>query len=809
MGRFVSDVQFAVRRLVKNPGFSVVAILTLAVGIGPTTVLFGAMGGVLLRPLPFSQPHELVWIWEVTPQGRQSTTSAATFLDWRRESRSFSEMAAYDFLGFDLGGLDRPENVVGAAVSANLFSVLGVRPEIGRGFLAEEERPGEGNVVVLSHRIWQRKFGGQHEVIGRTLILNDRPYLVIGALPQDFWLFLDTLDVFIPLSWDPAVLADRSNRGYDVIARPRTGVPRAQAQAEMDNVAQRLAAAYPAVSAGWGARLQPVQAHYLAYFRPAMRVMLLIVAVVLLITCANVANVLLAQGLGRQREFAIRAAVGARPAALRRLVIVESMLLASAGALLSLALASWTRSGVLAILPGELQRRLPGGVAGVGVDATLVILMSVVAAATGLLMGLLPAWQAASRSDPGEALRRAATGIVVGKDTMRSALVAGQVGFAAISLVVGAFLLRSYDETIRADLGFATERVLRVGLSLSQLRYPTEGQRAALYAQLLERTEALPGVESAALVNSLLPPPNALGGPFLVEGRTPVAPADSPTANLRLVSSNYFQHMGVSVLEGRSFTDSDGRGAPAVVILSRFVAQKHWPEGGAVGQRIRLGASAAQGEWLTVVGVAADVRHPLAAMPARIIYRPLMQAPASFASLLVRAPGSPELLRSEVEKTAWSLDPQLALWGTAPLAEVVAEESSHVRFTTILVNGFAALAVGLAVLGVFACNAYAVRRRSREIGVRVALGAESKEIWRLVIGQAMKPVVWGLASGLAGAALLLRLPLLAGQLHGVSPSDVNVYAVSGMLLAFAALTGGLVPARRATRVDPMVVLRHE
>ncbi len=809
MARIFSDVHLAVRKLAKNPGFSAVAILTLAFGIGPTAVLFGAMGGILLRPLPFRQPHEVVWIWEVTPQGRQSTTSAATFLDWRRECRSFSEMAAYDFLGFDLGGLERPESVVGAAVSANLFSVLGVRPEIGRSFLPEEEQLGSSGVVVLSHRLWQRKFAGRRDVIGHSLILNDRPYKVIGVLPQDFWLFLDTLDIFIPLSWDPAVLADRSNRGYDVIARPRNGVPLGQAQAEMDRIAGRLAAAYPAVSAGWGARLQPVQAHYLGYFRPAMRVMLLIVGVVLLITCANVANVLLAQGLGRQREFAIRLAVGAKPAALRRLVLVESLLLAFTGALLSVGLAAWTRSGMLAILPGELQRRLPGGVAAIGVDGTLLVLMLGVAAGTGLLMGWLPAWQAASRCDPGEALKRAGTGVVAGKDPMRNALVACQVGFAAVTLVVGAFLVKSYRETIRADLGFHSERVLRVGFSLSQLRYPTEAHRAALYTRVLERARAIPGVESAALVNSLLPPPNALGGPFLIEGRALVAASDSATANVRLVSANYFRHLGIPLLQGRSFSESDVRGAPQTVILSRFVAQKYWPDGDAVGRRIRLGTPATESEWLTVVGVVGDVRHPLADTGARIIYRPLMQAPTSFASLLVRAPGNPEALRAAIEKAAWSLDPQLALWGTAPLADVVAEESSHLRFTTIVLNVFAALAVGLAVFGVFGCNAYAVRRRSREIAVRVALGADPKDIRRLIIGQAMTPVLWGAACGLAGAAALLRAPLLAEQLHRVSPNGWALYAVSAILLTSAALAGCLTPARRAAKVDPMVALRHE
>jgi putative ABC transport system permease protein len=809
MGNLLRDVRFAWRKLTGRPGFTLAAVLTLALGIGPTAVLFSAMGGVLVRPLPFERPEELVWIWEITPQGRRSTTSAATFLDWRRASQSFSQMAAYDFLGFQLGGMERPEMVTGAAASANLFEVLGVPPALGRSFRAEEEQPGQGGVAVISHRMWQRQFSGRPDALGQKLTLNDQPYTVIGVLPQNFWLFLDNLDVFVPLSWDPAILADRANRGYDVIARPRRGVLLAQAQQEMDRVAAHLAATHPTVSEGWRAGLQPVQAHYLEYYRPAMRVMLLAVGGVLLITCSNIANLLLAHGLARRREFAIRLAVGARASALTRMVVLESTLLALAGAALAVLLTAWTRGALIAILPGELQRRLPGGVAGVGVDGGLIALMLVVAVGCGLLMGLLPAWQAA-RSDPGEALKQGGSVFTGGGRGIRNALVACQVGLATVALVAGALLAQGYREASRADLGFRAEGVLHVGLSLSAARYPTEAHRVLTYDRVLEQVASLPGVDSAALASGLLPPPNALGGPFRIEGRPLAAPGESPTANLRLVSSNYFAQMRIPIVEGRPFTVADGHGAPGVAVLSRVVADAYWPQGGAVGQRIRLGAREGQGDWLTVVGVASDVRHPLDPKGARILYRPIAQAPARFASLLVQVGGGePEAVRGSVEKAVWGLDSEMRLWGVAPLEGMLAEELAHVRFTTTLVSLFAALAVALAALGVLGCSAYAVSRQTREFGVRMALGAHPRDIRWLVVRQGLQPVLWGGVVGLAVAVVVARMPLLTSQIHTVSANRVTVYVACALLMAIAALVGCLWPARRASRVDPMAALRYE
>ncbi len=808
MGSLMQDARYALRTVANNPGFAAVAVLTLALGLGPTTMLFSAMGGVLLRPLPFEQPEELVWIWEVTPQGRRSTTSAANFLDWRRESASFSQMAAYDFLGFDLGGLERPENLTGAAVSANLFSVLGVRAAHGRTFLPEEETAGSSHVVVVSHRLWQRQFGGRTDALGRTVVLNDRPYTVIGVLPEGFWFFLDALDVFVPLSWDPAVLADRGNRGYDVIARPRRGVTLQQAQDEMTAVASRFAAVHPRTHAGWGARLERVQENYLTYFRPAMRLLGLMVSVVLVVTGANVTNMLLARGMGRRREYAIRVALGAPVGALVRLVLIESLLVTLLGAGLALWLVAWTRGALVAILPGELQRRLPGGVAGVGVDLPLVLLTAGLAVATGLLVGLLPAWRA-MRCGPAEALK--AGGAVAGGDSgrLRNGLVAWQVGFCVVALSLAMLLFNTFSEVSRASPGFRTEGVLRVGLSLSRVRYPGDAQRAAFYERVLERVSAVPGVESAALASGLLPPVRALGGPFDIEGRPEAAPSDAATANVRLVSPDYFRKLGIALLSGRSFHSGDGQGAPGAAILSRSVAEKHWPGGDAVGRRIRIRTSQGDPPWLTVVGIAEDVRHPLDNAGALILYRPIAQAPTPFASLLVLSARRPEEIRPAVEQAVWSLDRELAIWGAGPLTAILSEDLSHLRFTTTLTGLFALITLGLAALGVYGANSYAVSRRLREIGVRMALGAGSKDIRGLVIGQGMKAVALGMGLGLAATAALARLPLVASQLQGLPASEFVFYAVSAVVLGAAALAGCLWPSRRAVRVDPLVVLRHE
>ncbi len=807
MSGLLQDLRYAARTLLKSRGFAIIAILTLALGIGPLAALFSAMGGVLLRPLPFERPEELVWIWEQTPQGRQSTTSAANFLEWRRSSNAFSEMAAYDFLGFDLGGPDRPENIVGAAVSANLFSVLGVQASLGRTFAAEKEQPGR-RVVVISDRLWQRRFGSDPKIAGREIILNDRTYTVIGVLPKNFWFFLSQLDVFVPLGWEPAVLADRDSRGYDVIARPRQGLTLEQAQGEMSAIAREIAASHPATHGGWSALVQPVQAHYLSYFRPAMRVLLAAVGVVLLITCANLANLLLARGVGRQRELAIRAALGARAGQLMRHVLAESVMLSVLGGGLGIALAWWSRGLLVAILPGELQSRLPGGVAAIGVDATLLVFVTGVAIATGVVAGGLPALQAAY-TDAAEALKRGGTVLGGRPRRLRNALVAWQVGLATLALVASLLLAKSLLRASDADLGFRPAGVLRAGVFLTRQRYPTESHRAARYGEMLQRVSGLPGVEAAALTNELLVRPNALGGPFVIQGRPDASPADSPTANLRLISPAYFQAMEISLLEGRAFTEADSAGAPGVVILSRTVAAQHWPAGQALGQRIRIGPPQGEGPWLTVVGIAADVRHPLGRGESRIIYQPLAQAPTPFAFLLVRTSGEPQGAQPSVEQAVRWLDPQLILRGAAPMEDLIAEELSHKRFTTILVILFGVLSLGLAVLGVYGSSSYAVGQRMQEMGLRVALVASPRDVLRLVLRQGMTTVCWGLAIGLVGVAALARLPLLTSQLQGVEAFDPAVYFASALVLSAATLAGCFWPARRATRVDPMVALRYE
>ena len=806
MHKLAQDIRHAIRSLGRSPTLTLAAVLTFALGVGPATVLLSAMGGVLLRPLPFNAPEELVWIWERTPQGRSSTTSAANFQDWRRESTLFSQMAAYDFLGFELGGVDRPSSVVGAAVSADLFPLLGVQPAVGRGLLHEEEQPGHDHVVVLSHRMWQRHFDGDPRILGRELILNDVPHTVVGVLPEGFWFFLDSLDVFVPLGWESTQLADRGSRGYDVIARPRPGVSLHQAQSEMDRIAGQLAGAHPATNAGWSVRLQQLQPHYLEYYRPALRLLLIAVAVVLLIACGNVAQLLLARGIRQRHEIAIRAALGAGRAALVRPALVEGVLLGLSGGAAGVLAAMWTRGALVAILPAELQLRLPGGVAGVGVDARLMIAVAAVMILCGVLAGVFPAWQA-SRSNPAEALKQAGAAGVRGRRA-RNSLVAWQVGLATASLVVSLLLLQSLLARQHADLGLQHSGVLHVGVSLSRVRYPAEAHRNALYSAALERVGALPGVD-AALTSSLLPPPNALGTPFQIEGRPEVEPGELPTANLRGVSANYFDLAGIPLVEGRALTPSDGAAAPHVAVLSRTVAQRHWPRGGAVGRRIRLGTVHNDGPWLTIVGIAGDVRHPLDANPALLIYRPLAQAPTPFASLLVRGSAGPDAARPLVEQTLWSLDRNLVLWGVRPLEEMIGEALQHSRFTTILAALFAALGLALAMLGVYSASSHAVAQRTREVGIRMALGARPGDVLALIVRREMVPVAAGLLCGLAAAGALVRLPGVAAMLHDVSPYNATAYAAVGLLVSLASLAGFLQPARRATRVDPIQALRHQ
>ena len=783
------------------------AVLAIALGIGATTAIFSVVNALLLRPLPYRDPGQLVWAWERTPQGRRAGVSPANFMDWRAQSRAFGQMAAYDFVGFNLTGGPEPEQIVGAWVSADFFSLLGVEAALGRGFRPEEDRPRGERVVVIGHGLWQRRFGSDPGIVGRKIQLNGESFTVVGVLPRDFWFMLGTVELWAPLVLNAGQLGDREARSFDVIARPRAGVSRAQAAAEMETIAARLAAAHPRTNGGWGVMLESIEENFLSYFRPTLFLLLGAAGVVLLISCANVANLLLARATARGREIAIRAALGATRWRIVRQLLAESLLLALAGGACGALLAWWGVDLVVALIPGEIQRRIPGGVGAVGFDARTLGFAALVSLFTGLLFGLAPALHA-SRPDLTRALKvGGAAGEGRGRRRARDLLVVAEIALALVLLAGAGLLIRSLVRVQRAELGFDPRHVLRMGLPMTGAGDSAGGEQAARYRRILERVAALPGVQSAALANNLLAGPRDPGLPLTIEGRAAAAPGETPLAINRVVSPNYFETLGVPLRAGRDFNEWDRPGAPAVAIISRSLAERHWPGADPLGRRLRLGGSQSDSPWLTVVGVVGDVRHPLSAAPQPTVYRAQGQTPRAWMYLIARAAPDPAALFAAARGAVREAEAGQAISGLGTMEEWLGESVAEPRFVMTLLGLFAAVAVALAAVGVYGLMSYAVGRRTREIGVRVALGAQAGDVVRLVVREGMWLALAGIALGLIVAAAASRL--LAPFLFGLDPADPPTLVSISLLLAGVALLACYLPARRAARVDPLVALRHE
>jgi putative ABC transport system permease protein len=799
------DLRYGARMLWKKPSFTLIAVITLALGIGANTAIFSVVNAVLLRPLPYPEPARLIRLWESNP-GRgwpEFSVAAPNFEDWRKQQAVCSQLAAYETTTFNLTGSGEPERVAALGVTASLFPALGVLPARGRNFLPAEEQAGGNRVAILSDGLWQRRFGADPQLIGRQIQLNGESYTVVGVMPPLFQLTRGT-EVWVPLMLDQAVYpwrADRSNHTLQVIGRLKQGVSLTQAQAAMDTIAHRLEQQYPKSNAGWGVRIRTFYDWVVPeQIRRSMLVLFAAVGFVLLIACANVANLLLARASSRQREMAVRAALGASRARVMRQLLTESLLLAGLGGLAGTLLALWgariLKASTALNIPRLDETRL---------DLRVLGFTLIVSLLTGLIFGLAPAWQA-SKLDLNETLKEGGrSGGSGARHRLRGAMVVGEVALALVLLVGAGLMIRSFAQLQNVPLGFAPQNVLTMQVYLPTSKYG-QGAPVNFFNQLLERLRAVPGVTDAAAVTQ--PPLAGSVGwtqEITLEGRE-AAPADAKlSVRTFAITPRYFQTMGIPLLQGRDFTAQDRRDAPLTFIVSEAFARRFWPNENAIGKRFRTDAFNLFG---TVVGVVGNVRNvSLDDEGGAAFYFSQSYIGLSGLVVVVRTVAPPETMTAALRARVHSLDRDLPVYNVRTLEQLVAKAAGQPRFQTLLLGLFGTAALLLAAIGIYGVMAYAVTQRTHEIGVRMALGAQARDVRALVVRQGMRLALVGVALGLALAFGLTRF--LKGLLYQVSTTDALTFVLIPSLLVGVTLLACYVPARRATKVDPTVALRSE
>ncbi len=804
------DLRYAFRSLRKSPRFALAAIAVLALGIGANTAMFSVVYHVLLSPLPFPDSARLVFIEESSLRdGSTSPTARATFQDWRGQSRSFESIAAAEMFGASLTGGDRPEEVDGLHVSTSLLKVLRSQPLIGRGFDAGDEG---ARVVLLSYTLWQRRFAGDATVLGRTITLNGERYQVIGVMPRSFrfppfWAV--KTELWAPLEFSPRRMTDRNGRSLRVFARLKDGTTIESAAAEMGGIAQRLAQAYPDSNQDRGARVTALAEVTVGRVRQALGVLAGAVAFLLLIVCANVANLLLARAGGRRREIALRLALGAGRGRLVRQLLFESVLLSAAGAACGIVLASWALSALAANI-GEASRFALPRFQEIGMGTAVLAFTAAISCATAILFGMIPALRA-SRLDLHAALKESGRSSEAARTPLRRLLVAGEVAVSLVLVAGAGLMLRSLTQLGRVDAGFDPRNVLTMRLVLTgSPQAATPERRNAFYKEALERVRAVPGVESASGINHLPLAGDLWTFSFAVEGRPAPAPSARPQAAFRTIFPGYFRTMRIPLLRGRDIDERDTGSAPRVVVINQTMAAMYWPGEDALGKRIRLGSSA-ENPWYTVAGIVKDSgQADWGATPAAEFYFPQEQNPEDiqrYLTLVVRTARNPLGVATAVEEAVWSLDRDLPLASVLSMEQVVARAQWQPRFSATLLAGFAAMALLLAAVGIYGVMAFDVSRRTREIGVRMALGARPADVLRDVLLSGARLTLAGIAVGTAGAFALTRY--LGSLLYHVSATDPAVFAAAALVLVAAALAAVWLPARRATLVDPAIALRGE
>jgi predicted permease len=797
------DAVYGLRMLLKSPGFTVVALFSLALGIGANSAIFSVVNQVLLHPLPYPNADQLVAVWSTIPsQGiRQFASSIPDFQDWRAQNHAFQQMAAIQGNVANMTGVGRPERIQVFEVSANVFSMLGMQPALGRGFVAEDEQAGR-RVAVLDYAFWQRSFGGDRNVVGKTITLDGANHTIIGILPKQFKSLGG--DLWRPIVYAPALVNDRGSHNEIVLARLKPQVSLREAQIEMDTIALRLAHAYPKTNTGYGVRLMQLSELFVGDVRPALFVLAAAVGFVLLLACANVANLNLARATGRRREVAVRMALGGSRGRIIRQLLTESLLLSCVAGAAGLLIAMWSSELLMRSLPAAVR---VSGMEVPTLTAPVFGFTLAISVLVGLLFGLAPALQG-SKFNLNQSLREGGRAGATGatRQRLRNLLAVAEVAVSLVLLVGAGLLVQSFLRLERSNLGFRTRGILTMELSLPDSGYAQDQQKVIFYNRLLAKVHALPGLSQAALVSALPLQGHSNYNSFKIEGRPEVKSLqDMPTADKRMVSVDYFRLMGIPLLRGRVFSEADNETGTGVAIVDEQTARQHWPASDAIGQRIRYFKGHGElDRWLTVVGVVGSVKQNRIEEPASgSVYVPLVQSPFTYVALAVRGPVGANTITDSIR----ALDPDLPVGKVRTIEEIVDEAAGVERFAAQMVGTFALAALALAMIGAYGVIAYWVAQRTQEFGIRLALGASRADLLRLVLRQGLVLSGAGIGIGLIAAINVTRL--MSGMLFEVRPGDPLVYSVAASLLAAVAMLACYVPARRASRVDPMVALRSE
>ncbi|HEX6716850.1 MAG TPA: ABC transporter permease [Pyrinomonadaceae bacterium] len=807
MNSVIKDVRFAIRGLLKHPGFTAIAVITLALGIGGSTSIFTVVNAALLRGLPYKSPERLYHLWEQTPKAEypKREFSYPDYQDYQ-QNNVFEGLAAYTGGRVLLSGLGEAESIPGPRVSANFFSVLGVDPILGRTFQTGEDTPGTPKTTVLTYGFWQRRFGGDPSVIGRSLTINGENYTVIGVLPASFQFALRPADIFLPYQPTKNQLTRRFLHGTNVIGRLKSGVDATQAQSELSVIASRIEQQFSDSHAGTTLRLVPLQEEVVGTVRPILMVLLAAVGFVLLIACANVASLLLTRSLARHKEVAIRSALGASRWRVIRQLLTESTLLFVIGGAAGLVIAYWGVPALVAALPQSQLNAMPF-LKTLSLDTRVLTFSLLLSLITGVIFGLAPALQS-SRLDLNEALKEGGRSTSIGAgNRLRSAMVVTEIALAVVLLIGAGLMMKSLLRLLETNIGFKTENLLTMALVLPPGKYSQANQLINFNEQIQERVQALPGVAGAGTVDIL--PVNAGNTTrFFIDGDPIPAPGKETEANLRVVGDTYFQTLGVPLLAGRTFDQRDAGDKPGVVIIGKTIADRMFGGRDPVGMRIRY--PSIEGPPDTIVGVVGDVKITgLDDAIKPVLYYPFRQNTSTFTSLVVRTDTDPNALAGVIRNEIRSLEPDAAILNMRTMNEMIAQTPASFmrRFPALLISIFAGVALLLASIGIYGVVSYSVSQQTHHIGVRMALGAKPSDILKMVLKQGMLLAILGVGIGVFAALGLMRL--LSTLLYQVSTSDVGTFSIVTGTLFVVALLACYLPARRATKVDPLVALRYE
>jgi len=818
MELFLQDLRYGVRVLLKSPGFTLIAVLTLALGIGANTAIFSVINFALLRPLEYRAPDQLVMVWEQNMKRgwSQSPTSFANFVDFRKSATTL-DLAAFTDANFNLNGGDQPERVAGQRVSANLFSLLGNNPIQGRWFAPQEDQPGSARVVILSYGLWQRTFGANAGIVNRTVQINGQPYTVIGIMPADFKFppsfsaavagaeeTLTNADLWVPLTTDDMPLV-RDIRNLKMVGRLKPGITPPQAKAELDSIASGLDRQYPEVNGGLQTVAFPLHEQVTGDISLALWVLMAAVGLVLLIACANVANLLLAKATGRQKEIAIRTALGATRTRIVRQLLTESLVLGLLGGLLGLVFAIIGAKTLIALATVNIPR-----LRDFTFDRRALLFALAVGLITSLVFGLVPAVDA-SKPNLNEALKEGGRSADGGsaRNKLRSILVVLEIALAVVLVTASGLMFTSFVRLQRVNPGFNPANLVTLEIELPEAKYPNVQQQGIFEQQLLQKIRAVPGVVNAATVDNLPFSGNAFNSSFTIEGRpVPTAATERPRAYYRAISPDYFSTMGIQMVRGEQFSDRDTADVQGVAIINDVAANKYWPGEEPLGKKIKRGRAESKNPWVTIVGiVASGNQNSLREVAQPEIYTPYLQNTTPKFTLVARTSSHPSTIVPSIRKEVWATDRELPVSNMQLMDELISNSVAQPRFYVILLSVFAGLALVLAAVGVYGVMSYSVTLRTRDIGLRMALGARPVDIFKHTLGQALVLALIGLGIGILLAITSTRV--MSSLLYEISTTDPRTLGATAIILLVVALLASYLPARRATKVDPMVALRHE